>query len=295
MLALHAVTAPGQALHLTARALNVIGPVLCPAPESVDDSVESAMCSGTVLKANTSKASMLTASKPGDILLYKNPVSLVKACVSESPKSDAFKEVPHRSTSSSSLTLLEKLEEMEEEMKEIHAEMKEKNEKSVNSAFSTLQSSSESASFLHSLCGGDCSHSFQAKIAKAREVSFLREFTGWWIRQASWSEWFRGQQILDQCSMVLVCDRTCHVANAANVNFTVWSLEFTSVTRRASSSRINVSDRIMRWWKKREPCRWSHWATVPPCSLILYFSDMDEQWRAITLDQRDYHLVPFGA
>ena len=203
MLALHTVTnAPGETLHLTARALNVIGPVWCPAPGNVDDSVDS-ICAGTVLKTNStgqgqqgpaSPHALLIASKPGDILLHRHPVSLVKACEDhkESSRSDAVKDkdipVPHHASETSSNLqnqLLEKLEEMEEEMKEVHSEMKEKRHSQTSSALLQSSESSEAASFLHSLCGGDCSRSFQEKIAKSRDMSFVREFTGWWIRRGA--------------------------------------------------------------------------------------------------------------
>lgn len=207
MLALHAVASNAalgtEALHVTARALDVVGPALCPAPEN-------GACAGTILKANSTEPSiMLTALKPGDILLQKNPVSMVKACLSNPPsnpmshmdlkmehsklvaeKSESRHAEPHTGEAGSSIQskLLEKLEQMEEEIREIHSEMNEmksmKEEKVSSVGPALLQSeAAEAANFLHSLCEGDCLRSFQQKLEKGHQASFLREFTGWWIRR----------------------------------------------------------------------------------------------------------------
>jgi hypothetical protein len=77
---------------------------------------------------------------------------------------------------------------MEEEIREIHSEMNEmksmKEEKVSSVGPALLQSvAAEAANFLHSLCEGDCLRSFQQKLEKGHQASFLREFTGWWIRR----------------------------------------------------------------------------------------------------------------
>eukprot|EP00438_Fugacium_kawagutii_P009471 Skav204844 [mRNA] locus=scaffold1883:39376:43985:- [translate_table: standard] len=215
MLALHQLAADATggntALFVAARALDVVGPSLCPAPGRCDSRA-------TVLKMNTTgegkegrggegsegegregrregrevtgigEKFIFAALKPGQLLLEKRPISALQICESsevsklvepsllEKPSKEKEKE-KEMDVKTLQTKLFEKLEQMEEEM----MEMRDIKQKELKSVSLLAGSSDRSASFLHSLCGGDCAQSFQKKLTA--KASFLQEFTGWWMSQ----------------------------------------------------------------------------------------------------------------